>query len=129
MNRERLEEVEKNYEIVTDHLAYIGLDDLRYIIEYAKEKDRQIERVQKLVNKHVDWLRLEKQIWNLKRQNGNYREALEFYADKDNHREKATGKPLRGKGVLYFKSTIMEMDEGRKARKALKGDNDPNFSD
>src|SRR5690625_5023960 len=111
MSKERLEEL---------------LDDLPYSIRHSGELDplkqfarEQAERVRELeeTNKKNYWIAADFKFENLllEQQNKRYREALEFYADKENY------KPFDGIFLSRYQNKIDE-DGGEKARKALEGE-------
>ena len=99
-DKERLEEIEKNL----DPLGYgmgghlIGVNDIHWLVRYAKE---QAERVQELERK------IER-----------YREALEFYANEETYEMKF----VANTDEIGVPLTVIELDEGKKARQALEGE-------
>ena len=127
-DKERLEEIEKNL----DPLGYgmgghlISVNDINWLVGYAKE---QVERVQELENvnrvlkKSSEGSerakeRLRTWIDELEIENERYREALEFYADEETYETKFA----TDTDEICDSFTLIELDEGKKARKALEGD-------
>ena len=83
-----------------------NMDAREVTMHYKRKGERVDEVLHDIVLNHVN---------RLEHENKRLREALEFYANKDNHQ-------LNPFGHGYLSSYVMA-DSGYKARKALGGDN------
>lgn len=114
-DKEKLEEVKRRKEEVNSPGFFVTGEPLEWLIQQA-------ERVQELEseNRALRAVAKSNKIIGEKslRENERYREVLKFYADINNHRERATQKNNKG-NTLHFTFSIMQLDEGVKARKAL----------
>ena|SRR5690606_39212629 len=96
-DKERLEEIEKNL----DPLGYgmgghlISVNDIYWLVRYAKEQSKRVQE--------------------LEQQNKRYKQALEFYADEETYEMKF----VANTDEIGVPLTVIELDEGKKARQAL----------
>ena len=88
----RLGEIDFKFNNTIDTTLYVPYEDVKFLIEQA-------ERVQEL----------EKEI-------GRYREALEFYADRENY------EPVHYDPDSHDYTSMIDHDKGATARKALEGE-------
>ena len=99
MSREQLEEIKKTqYQII--ELSKTNMqEDFKYLLSYIDNLEMAFDD---LDSDYID----------LVKQNKRYREALEFYADRENYDEEMIGSTLiSGSKVMY--------DDGKTAREAL----------
>jgi|SRR5690625_301062 len=112
---ERLEEIKKGFYFWLGEDESIGIlpEDIEWLIEQAERVGELEEEVQDIsVWNHGHRCHIHK----LKQQNERYREALEFYANRDNYKLEHFDPNLEG-----YMSTV-DYDEGQKARKELEGE-------
>src|SRR5690606_21955493 len=67
---------------------------------------------------HINWLI--NRVEELEKQNKRYREALEFYANEETYETKFA----TDTDEIFDTFTLIELDEGKRACKALEGDDD-----
>ncbi len=112
----RLEEIKhytkiwKNYDFdgdVIEEVFMLPKKDFYWIVERLQELEEEYKvRQVEYLEEHID---------RLEQQNKRYREALEFYAKKDNH---IFWEDIR-EGEPFVQLPISEIDKGKTARKAL----------
>ena len=67
----------------------------------------------------VDWLvEQAERVYELEQQNKRYKQALEFYADEETYEMKF----VANTDEIGVPLTVIELDEGKKARQALEGE-------
>ena len=111
MTADKIKEIEQKYDMWADDFN-LDPQDVEWLIEQAERVHEledelivQKEYFEELQNNHI-------RVCN---QNKRYREALEFYADKENY------KPFDGIFLSSYQNKVDE-DGGEIARKALKGE-------
>src|SRR5690625_1318354 len=110
MSKERLEEIKEHTAWTVDNGLQPRIDDydLAWLINRVEELEKQSHGIElNLLNDEV--VRLEKQ-------NQIYKQALEFYADRDNYKLEHFDPNLDD-----YMSTV-DYDEGKTARNALEGE-------
>lgn len=115
----RLEEIENSVsqqseitENGIEHQVILKLDDYIYLVRQTEQADQ----LRKLINTHAPEGRnyTNGEVVQLFQQNHSYKQALEFYADEDNHKTDV---------ISQWEPVIPVMkDNGEKARQALKGE-------
>ncbi|GGP16287.1 hypothetical protein [Oceanobacillus neutriphilus] len=90
----------------------------QFQIDWLIEQAEQNYRIQKENAKLSIMLRTaQSDLFDIQQQNQRYKEALEFYADENNHR-----KLIIDGDTMYLGRSIAEEDSGEKARQALRGE-------
>ncbi|GIP63341.1 hypothetical protein J32TS6_18960 [Virgibacillus pantothenticus] len=132
MSKERLEEFKDYIDYLDDSLdmqdngrfvdALHSLYEdgwLDWVYKYAKKQAKRVQELENTIKAHDHSKNLNAMVAgenvNLKIENQRYKQALEFYADKQNYREM-----VDQSGV----ETLIEEDNGRIARRALKGESE-----
>lgn len=119
MSKERLEEIRGcvKHDYVHNHGMMISVSprDVEWLIERAESLQEQLDAKIMLVNRGDEEYRYAQQerMIELEQQNKRYREALEFYADKDNYKLEHFDPNLDD-----YMSTV-DYDEGQKARQTI----------
>lgn len=110
---ERLGEIINDITFVAK--SYNGVE---LLIEYAKEQAERVEELKEIITERHetvgDWIR---KYNSLEGKNRRYREALKFYANKDNY--EPFGDIMRGHIVV-----LVHQDKGAHAREALESESD-----
>ena len=133
-DKERLEEIKSR--VLRERCTYTVGDDssregYRYILsdeDYRWLKE-QAERVEELEKDLDEWRNeaikvfkrfeeYQERYLETKELNKRYREALEFYANEETY----VAKFATDTDEIFDPFTLIELDEGKKARKALEGD-------
>src|SRR5690554_4019568 len=113
-DKERLENLNPT---IVDNQGNVTLkgEDYHWLME-------QEERIEELELEKDGWKYTAQsyymKIQELREQNKRYREALEFYADEETYETKFA----TDTDEIFDPFTLIELDEGKKARKALEGE-------
>ncbi|MBU5342308.1 hypothetical protein [Caldifermentibacillus hisashii] len=112
MHKERLEEIKEAYRWTIDNslVPRLSDSDTEWLINRVKELEEEVEK-----QKNRKYLKMRQRDDFMKKAQ-RYKQALEFYADKENYFLKQ-----RKTSSFY---TPIELDKGEKARQALEGDDD-----
>ena len=104
-DKERLEELETKYSTLTvssekngTEYTEVDVEDLVFLIQNGFKQAERAEELEK--------------------QNKRYKQALEFYADEETYEMKF----VANTDEIGVPLTVIELDEGKKARKALEGE-------
>jgi citrate synthase len=121
MSKERLKEIEKRmyyegYDINPASVEPNQLDDdIAWLIASSRKQTERVQELEKQLKIYEKVLPNNSETAiEIVEENKRYREALEFYADKDNNR-----KLIIDGNTMYLGKTIVEQDGGKKARQAL----------
>ena len=125
MSRERLEEIKKHrneadnstdeYEFEKINFYNLHVDWLIEQAERVQELEGTVRHAMKAID-NTEAVRVK--LINAEQQNKRYRKALEFYADEETYETKFA----TDTDEIYDPFTLIELDEGKKARKALEGE-------
>ncbi|GGJ61877.1 hypothetical protein [Virgibacillus salexigens] len=114
---ERIEQDAHHFALTSNppiHKVEIRLIDFDWLVNRAKDEEKQAKRVQELekevIRLHGSRDALTKR---LEEKNQRYKQALEFYADEKSYTEKVNDE--------WGAATAILVDRGSKARKELKG--------
>src|SRR5690625_1034945 len=118
MKRDRLKEIKEWKDEIDLHGNEISERNfLTLHVEWLIEQAERVEELEEEVQDISVWNHGHRcHIHKLKQQNERYREALEFYANRDNYKLEHFDPNLEG-----YMSTV-DYDEGQKARKELEGE-------
>ena len=114
----RLEEIKAQYHLLTRNGYDLGAWDepFSWLIEQAKRAQELEQKLHFCEMTKLSMDSVEKYTEQIKSKNKRYREALEFYADRDNYKLEHFDPNLND-----YMSTV-DYDEGMKARRALEGE-------
>lgn len=117
-DKERLEEIKKNYQEGLSsgdhHVVFLTIDDIDLLIEQA-ELAQRLEDNAKDLREALG--RRQDQVKDLEKEKERYREALEFYADRE-------GTYCKKVSDTWGSATAILQDRGEKARQALEDEID-----
>jgi len=126
-NKERLEEIKSR--VWKEHCIYAVGDDssregYRYILSdedfhWLMEQAERVQELESELNKQIEiGYKFEVEVYDLAKENKRYREALEFYADRENYKPD----PYHYDPYIGEYISMIDYDNGATARQALEGE-------
>ena len=94
-----------------------GFDLTEEDIEWLIEQAERVQELESELNKQIEiGYKFEGEVYDLAKENKRYREALEFYADRENY------EPEHYDPDTHDYISMIDRDKGTTARKALEGE-------
>jgi len=123
MSKEWLEEIRKllvnlyNSVDVDEEMKHYIFNDLK--IEWLIEQAERVQELESELNKQIEiGYKFEVEVYDLAKENKRYREALEFYADRENYKPD----PYHYDPYIGEYISMIDYDNGATARQALEGE-------
>ena len=118
MSKERLEEIVYNVGVSLDgEKVIVSGEHYDFLYNYAIQQTERVEELEEINTDAITQIDvMQKRNERLERQNKRYREALEFYADRDNYKLEHFDPNLDD-----YMSTV-DYDEGQKARQTIRSE-------